>query len=284
MRFSAGLSRRSTLLGLVGAALPLRAQGQTSETGPSTARAFLITDFGAVSARKKEAPPDSTDAIRRAIEAAKQAGGGVVSVPSGRFAARNITLAMNVSLVGMAERASEILALPDPTARGFITIEAGPVTHASVSNLTLTGGTPDRATNVGQWALMMKSEAAKTGKPHGGWWWSYVSQVEIQNFDKGIQLWGSEAQTDLLPHQWLSFRNVIVYLAAGAGGPSLEVRGQVNQVDYRQCHFDCRTAWSSLRSGSCQAARDSGNRGCTNSIPQRSSILILPSISPTPRS
>jgi polygalacturonase len=57
-------------------------------------RSFPITDYGAVA----DSPAPATDALRKCIEAAAKAGGGIVRVPAGRFLTGPFALASRINL------------------------------------------------------------------------------------------------------------------------------------------------------------------------------------------
>jgi polygalacturonase len=79
-------------LGGVAGAAP---EGGAQVTRPSIPdRTFSITDFGAVADGKTLA----TDAMKKAVDAAAKAGGGVVRVPAGRFLTSPFTLASKINL------------------------------------------------------------------------------------------------------------------------------------------------------------------------------------------
>jgi polygalacturonase len=79
-----------SLLGQSGAIL-----GQAHATGGSSGRQlFNVVDYGA----KRDSSAPATDAFRRAIAAAKQAGGGTIYVPPGRYTSGPIELFSNMTL------------------------------------------------------------------------------------------------------------------------------------------------------------------------------------------
>src|SRR6476661_4253619 len=57
-------------------------------------KTFTITDYGA----KPDGTTDSTDAVKKAIAAAKEAGGGKVVVPAGKFLTGPFTLISKLDL------------------------------------------------------------------------------------------------------------------------------------------------------------------------------------------
>src|SRR4051794_22982493 len=57
-------------------------------------RTFTITEFGAVADGKNLA----TDAVKKAVDAASKAGGGIVRVPAGRFLTSPFALASRINL------------------------------------------------------------------------------------------------------------------------------------------------------------------------------------------
>jgi alpha-L-rhamnosidase len=81
-----------SLLALILPAVPLGAADDESGRGP--AKRFLISDFGAVADGKTV----NTAAIQNAIDAAAQAGGGVVEIPKGTFRSGSIFLKKDVEL------------------------------------------------------------------------------------------------------------------------------------------------------------------------------------------
>ncbi len=71
---------------------------------PAKELLFNVEDYGAKRSFTEELPPDSTEAIRAAISAAKEAGGGIVYLPGGRyFVEGTLNIPTGVELRGVAE-------------------------------------------------------------------------------------------------------------------------------------------------------------------------------------
>lgn len=131
-------------------------------------RTFAITDFGAVADGKT----DCSDAIRKAIVACNQAGGGHVVVPAGEFLTGAIRLLSNVDL--HLDEGSTLRFSPDPAAylpavhtrwEGIECMNYSPFIYAfEQENLAVTGtGTLDgSASNENWWAWALKNESGKS--------------------------------------------------------------------------------------------------------------------------
>jgi len=85
------LLRSIVLVSLLAPSLATRAQAPAPGSGRQL---FNVTDYGA----KKDASASATDAFRRAIAAAKQAGGGTIYVPPGHYTSGSIELFSNMTL------------------------------------------------------------------------------------------------------------------------------------------------------------------------------------------
>ncbi len=132
------------------------------------ARDFTITDYGAVAGGKQ----DCTPAIRKAIEACNNAGGGRVVVPSGVFLTGAIHLKSNVNL--HLVKAATLLFKTDPAAylpvvftrwEGIECMNYSPFIYAfEQKNIAVTGeGTLDGgASSDNWWAWVRKDSTQKS--------------------------------------------------------------------------------------------------------------------------
>jgi hypothetical protein len=179
---------------------------------------------------------DNTEAFAEAIEVVHQRRLGTLWIPPGEYPIRTLQLRDCVMLRGAGRESTilEALACNDP---GFVTIEEGPVRHTGLANLTLRGGTREKANNEHQWAIRIVARAAPSGYPHAGMWYSRFDDLNIEYFGRGISLEGG-GNSYLLPHQFFSMRDMLVDLAGSASGPGLLMSGQVAQGLFQQCMFD----------------------------------------------
>jgi len=112
-------------------------QGQASDSGR---RVFNIVDYGA----KNDASALATEAFRRAIQAAKDAGGGTIFVPAGKYTSGPIELFSNMTLdVGEGARvAFPVAPIPFERTR-YLGVEAlapmALIGGRNVENVTVTG-------------------------------------------------------------------------------------------------------------------------------------------------
>lgn len=186
----------------------------------------------------KQPMADYTEVFEAAILKQHRNRLGDLYVPAGVWPLRTLTLRDFVRLRGAGRNATILKALPSD-APGFITLATGPVRSSGLSNLSLDGGSPDKATNPNQWAISLISRAEQQAEiPNGGLWSSEFDGITIYNFSRGIELVGDRTRKYMLPHQFLSFRNIVSQLSKDLVGPILRVAGQVDQVMFQQCLFD----------------------------------------------
>lgn len=186
----------------------------------------------------KQPMADYTEVFEAAILKQHRNRLGDLYVPAGVWPLRTLTLRDSVRLRGAGRNATILKALPSD-APGFITLATGPVRSSGLSNLSLDGGSPDKATNPNQWAISLISRAEQQAEiPNGGLWSSEFDGITIYNFSRGIELVGDRTRKYMLPHQFLSFRNIVSQLSKDLVGPILRVAGQVDQVMFQQCLFD----------------------------------------------
>lgn len=179
---------------------------------------------------------DYTQVFAEAISEAARLKVGRIFVPAGTFPVNGIKLLNGIVIEGAGRNATTISAIEGFT-DSLVTLDSGPVLNAGLRNVSLSGGTTAKATNPGQWAMRLKSSAATTGKAHGGLWWSLFENVSANGFDKGIWFEGGGGDY-LLPHQFVSLRDLVVYGNEASTGPGLRMSGQVNQFMFSQIHLD----------------------------------------------
>src|SRR5204863_3137727 len=87
----------------------------------SSRQVFNIADYGA----KQDGSAAATDAFRRAIQAAKTAGGGTIYVPAGKYTSGPIELFSNMTLHVDAGATIEFPVAPLPFTKGrYLGVEA----------------------------------------------------------------------------------------------------------------------------------------------------------------
>jgi hypothetical protein len=182
---------------------------------------------------------DITAALDRALQTAQDHQIGEVVLPAGDYLVRSVTMRSRVKLKGLGRGSTRLKAAPG-YAGSFIVLSNGPVIQTAIEGMTLEGGTPTAATNPSQWAIDFEAKPIPGSVPaHGGFWWSSIQDVHINGFSKGVRFQGGAVPGNyMLPHQFVSFRDVVVYLSQDAQGPALKLAGQVAQFAFDQCHFD----------------------------------------------
>lgn len=225
------LSRRALVCGAVCYALPLPTRAAAFD--PS--RAMLLTDVS----EDIKPQTDITKTLNRALQLAQERKIGEVVLPAGEYLVQSIALHSRVKLKGLGRGSTRLKAMPGNEGP-FITLGNGPILHTAIEGMTLVGGTPAAATNPSQWAIDLEAKPVPGSKPaNGGLWWSFIQDVQIIGFSKGIRLQGGAVPGNYqLPHQFLSFRDFVVFLSKDATGPALKLAGQVAQLSFDQCHFD----------------------------------------------
>ena len=225
---SQGFKRRS----FIGAAMAAFAAASVARASPGS---MLALDEAYPRLRSTI---DITDPLQDAIMEAKRKGLGGVLIPSGEFKCRSLTLPSKVRLLGAGKGATRLRTIASDE-NAFITIEEGPIIRSGIEHITLVGGTPETATNPRQWALEITARPKEGEKiTHGGWWWSKLDTVDIVSFGHGINLAGDTSSKFLLPHQFLSFRDMAILLSQDAAGPAVRMTGEDNQFVFQQCVFD----------------------------------------------
>ena len=232
-RRTAHLSRRGLLCGAACSVLPLPTAALAAPADPS--RAMLLTDVS----EDIKPQADITKTLNRALQLAQERKIGEVVLPAGEYLVQSIALHSRVKLKGLGRGSTRLKAMPGNSGP-FITLGDGPILHTALEGMTLVGGTPAAATNPSQWAIDLEAKPVAGSKPaNGGLWWSFIQDVQLIGFSKGIRLQGGAiAGNYQLPHQFLSFRDFVVFLSKDAAGPALKLAGQVAQLSFDQCQFD----------------------------------------------
>lgn len=182
------------------------------------------------------APADYTDIFAKALAEASRRNLGELFVPPGRYPLRKLVLPNGVVIKGAGKQATVLIALASEE-DSLVSLASGPVQHAGLKSLSIVGGTMEKSINPGQWALRLIAQPAKTGKAHGGLWWSSFEDLRISNFEHGIWLDGG-VDSYLLPHQYISFRDIGLYGWHRSPGPAVRMSGQVNQLVVSQVHMN----------------------------------------------
>ncbi|WP_222183685.1 right-handed parallel beta-helix repeat-containing protein [Geminicoccus harenae] len=181
---------------------------------------------------------DDTESIQTAISKTHDGKKGIIYLPAGRYFIRNLTLKSGVSLQGAGRGATVLEAIPSDHP-ALITIDPGPVLHAGISRLSLRGGVDGEATNPEQWAVAFAATPESEGKAHGGLWWSKIEEVSVIDFDRGLNFSGGQSDY-MLPHQFVTIRDVNILMGHLSPGPHLKLEGQVNQFLFQQVYLDAR--------------------------------------------
>ena len=225
------ISRRGLLYGLLSYTIPF----PSAIAAVDRSRPLLLSDV----AEGIKPSTDITQALDRALQTAKEHNIGEVVIPAGEYLVRSIVMRSRVKLKGLGRGSTRLRAVPGYTG-SFIVLGEGPIIHAAIEGMTLVGGTPAVATNPSQWAIDLEAKAvARSTPPHGGLWWSFIQDVQIIGFSRGVRLQGGAIPGNyMLPHQFLSFRDFVVFLSKDATGPALKLSGQIAQLAFEQCHFD----------------------------------------------
>lgn len=170
-----------------------------------------------------------TAAVQAAIDAAAAAGGGLVSLRRGTYVVSALTLKDGVTLEGAGKFVTTLRAASGAVSgTGLLSLAAGPV-RANIRHLGVEGL---GATNLGQHGIYFRS-AASAGAPfHGGWWNSEINDIVVRDFH-GHNIWLRGGGTSfLLPHQFLTLKNIMCLKnAASAGTSGVRMTGQVAQVE-----------------------------------------------------
>lgn len=179
---------------------------------------------------------DDTAAVQAMIDAihGSDIGGGKGYLP-GFCAVDSVVLKDGVSLDGAGKFVSGLIARPGSGTAALVTLAAGPV-RASLRRMEIRGA--DSA-NAGQHGLYFRSTAS-TGAPfHGGWWNSELDDVLVRDFH-GHNIWLRGGGTSfLLPHQFLTFRNVVsLKSSTTAAAAGVRLTGQVAQVEVIGGQYD----------------------------------------------
>ena len=177
---------------------------------------------------------DYTAEIDDALATIKAAGGGTLLIPEGTFGATKITRRHLVTIKGVHQRKSKLLALASAET-GFLQIEAGPVLYSHLEDLAIWGGNGS-TTNSGQWAIYSVAAAVTSD---GGEWYTNHKNLEIKYFDNGIWYKGG-ATGSLLPHQFITHENV-AFQRTSDTGVSLKLSGQVGQFLDLNGRYDGKT-------------------------------------------
>lgn len=172
-----------------------------------------------------------TGRLQSLINARFAAGGGVVDIPAGQNSLLPISLPSGVVLKG-AGRGATKLAYVGPANIPAVTIANGPIEYIGIHALTL-----QRADQAGGVGLDFTGKSSPTGKPHGGLWWSNFSDIEVLDFDCGLNLRGGGADF-MIPNQFVSFDRV--YVRGSGTQATVSILGQSNQIRFRDSMFECR--------------------------------------------
>lgn len=129
--------------------LPLVAGAQLASAGP----VFNVRSYGA----RNDSSAPATEAFRKAIAAARAAGGGTIYVPAGRYTSGPIELFSNMTLDVDAGATIHFPVAPLPFVKGrYLGVEtlmpAPLIGGTDVENVTVTGGGTLTTGDYGQWA------------------------------------------------------------------------------------------------------------------------------------
>jgi hypothetical protein len=167
--------------------------------------------------------------IQHRIDVAAAQGGGVINLPSGRLPVLPFVLKSGVILRGTGKGATNLVCVGSGT-DAAVSLGAGPIRYAGLQSLSITNDS--RNCGIG---LKFVSQPSASGKAHGGLWWSAFSDLEILGFDCGLSLEGGGGNF-LLPHQFVTFERI--YIRGTGAASSVQLKGQVNQVRFRDSMFE----------------------------------------------
>jgi hypothetical protein len=155
---------------------------------------------------------------------------GEVRVAPGTYVG-DVMLYNGISLVTAG---ATIKATPGSTAKGVVTIAPGPVTAMTFEGFRIEGNG-----NAGQGGIYAEGRARPApAYGDGGWWYSRIKDITIVGVSgRGIWLRGG-GTTYMLPHQFLVFEMVRVFMDVAPNKEALVLSGQVGQIDFIQCEFD----------------------------------------------
>ncbi|MDQ1111147.1 hypothetical protein QE418_000595 [Microbacterium testaceum] len=156
---------------------------------------------------------------------------GKVIVGAGVFIG-DLMMRDGISVVGMGSNSTTIQPASGSTAPAAVTFEGGPVNGILIEGIKILGNG-----NAGQMGIYAYARAGN-GQQVGGWWYSTMRDVAVSGFTgRGIWLRGG-GPSYLLPHQFLKWEMVRVFMTKAANKEALVISGQVGQIDFIQCQFD----------------------------------------------
>lgn len=182
---------------------------------------------------------DITEPLEKALALAQLQNIGEVLLPAGEYLVKSIKMISKVKLKGLGRGSTRLKVVPESSGP-LIVLGNGPIIYTAIEGVTLVGGTPSAAINPGQYAINLEAKPIAGSTPaNGGLWWSYIQDVAIIGFSRGIRVQGGAVPGNYqLPHQFISVRDLVVFLSKDATGPALKLTGQVAQITFEQCHFD----------------------------------------------
>jgi polygalacturonase len=209
--------------GLLVAPMYGEAQAPASAWGP----VFNVVDYGA----KNDASAPATEAFRKAIEAAKAAGGGTVFVPAGRYVSGPIEMVSNLTLDIDTGATIEfpVAALPFVKGRylGVEAMEPMPLVDGTdVENITITGRGTLKTADFGAWGKAYGAEPVpgKASENANGPHWDHLLK-SLEAHQPVTQADYLRAAPELRP-SFIGFNNAKNVLVEGVhlvGGPAFMV-------------------------------------------------------------
>ncbi len=171
----------AAILMVLAASMCERAQAPAGAGGP----VFNVLDYGA----KNDGSAPATDAFKRAIGAAKKAGGGTVFVPAGRYTTGPIEMVSNMTLDVDAGATIAFPVAPLPFVKGrYLGVEAlvpmPLVGGHDVENVTITGRGTLTTGDFGAWGKAYGAAAAEapdeSGNANGPHWDHLLKALEAK--------------------------------------------------------------------------------------------------------
>lgn len=146
-----------------------------------------------------------------------------------------VTLANGISVIGSGSGASTIKPPAGSNAKGIVMIGAGPITGMMFEGFRIEG-IPGNPNQCGIYAEATARPAPAYGD--GGWWYSRVKDITIaKTTGRGIWMRGG-GTSYMLPHQFMVWEMVRVFMDVEVNKEALVLSGQVGQFDWIQCEFD----------------------------------------------
>lgn len=210
---------------------------------------------------------DFAGVIQNGIDYIATNGGGVLQLGAKTYQ-QEVTLRSNVRLVGCGRSKTVIKGVVSSSSLGVVTIDqaGGEVTRTGLFNLGITGVTE----NTNQWAMYFKGVADSLTPFDGGLWYSEFEKITIRGTKAGgINLRGG-TNSNLVPHQFLSFKDIDTRYTAGSHSAWVGIMGsgQVGQVHFDNCEFSGYTSGDGAKAVYlCREVDDAGTVGITDSHP-----------------